>query len=81
MTAVYDTVIEARPHTFGWLRRSEMDKMVHASAHYYEAWERPDGFIVKVRRQQPEIPLGNFLMFRHKGKPATLVWPKDAVQV
>jgi hypothetical protein len=45
ITPLYDQIIEARPHSFGWLRRSEFDEASSSPGQqrdYYEAWERPD---------------------------------------
>jgi hypothetical protein len=45
-------IVGARPHTLGWLRRSEFDDL--AGGWYFEAWERPDGGIVKIRRSDAQ---------------------------
>jgi hypothetical protein len=37
-------IVFGPPHTFGWLRRSELD------AHGWENWERPDGSQVRLPR-------------------------------
>ena len=81
---LYDEIIEARPHSFGWLRRSEFDESSSSPGQqeeYYEAWERPDGRIVKLSRAVFDQPLSVFLFVRIKGEPAVMVWPKGTRQI
>jgi hypothetical protein len=84
ITPLYDQIIEARPHSFGWLRRSEFDEASSSPGQqrdYYEAWERPDGRIVKLPRAAFDQPLSLFLFVRRHGEPAVMVWPKGAKQI
>jgi hypothetical protein len=79
---LYGEIIEARPHNFGWLRRSEFDEASPGrQQEYYEAWERPDGRIVKLLRAVFDQPLWVFLFVRNQGEPAVMVWPKGTRQI
>ncbi|HEY7298216.1 MAG TPA: hypothetical protein VH684_09810 [Xanthobacteraceae bacterium] len=83
-TPLYDGIIEARPHSFGWLRRSEFDEASSPPdqrQEYYEAWERPDGKIVKLPRAVLDEPLSLFLFVRRQREPAVMVCPQGARQI
>jgi hypothetical protein len=54
-----------KPHTFGWLRRSECDGMAGGS--FFEAWERPDGLIVRIPRQEHAKPIEKIIAVRKRG--------------
>jgi hypothetical protein len=58
-------IVVAKPHTFGWLRRSECDRIVGAS--YFEAWERPDGGNVRIPRQEHDKPIEMLIAVRKRG--------------
>ena len=56
-------IVVGKPHTFGWLRRSEYDSIVGAS---FEAWERPDGGIVRIPRQEHDKPIEMLIAVRKR---------------
>ena len=58
------SIVVGKPHTFGWLRRSEYDRIVGAS--YFEAWERPDGGIVRIPRQEHDKPIETLIAVRKR---------------
>ena len=58
-------IVAGKPHTFGWLRRSERDGVIGGS--YFEAWERPDGLIVKIPRQEHGKPIEKIIAVRKRG--------------
>jgi hypothetical protein len=66
-----------RPHTFGWLRCSENDAIVSGS--YFEAWERPDGGVVMIPRQQHEKPIEMIIALRKDGS-VFVISPKGTAQ-
>jgi hypothetical protein len=66
-------IVGAMPHTFGWLRRSEFDDL--PGDWYFEAWERPDGEIVKIPRCDAQ-PVTTIIAVRERGAPAVVVWPR-----
>ena len=57
-------IVVGKPHTFGWLRRSEYDSIVGAS--YFEAWERPDGGIVRIPRQKHDEQIKMIVAVRRR---------------
>jgi hypothetical protein len=57
--------VVARPHTFGWLRRSACDRIVGAV--FFEAWERPDGGIVRIPRQERDKPIEMIVVVYKRG--------------
>ena len=57
-------IVVGKPHTFGWLRRSEYDSIVGGS--YFEAWERSDGGIVRIPRQEHEKPIEMLIAVRKR---------------
>ena len=57
-------IVVGKPHKFGWLRRSEYDSIVGAS--YFEAWERPDGGIVRIPRQEHDKPIETLIAVRKR---------------
>jgi hypothetical protein len=71
-------IVGARPHTFGWLRRSEFDDL--AGGWYFEAWERPDGGIVKIPRPDGR-PVTTIIAVHGRSSPAVVVWPRGTVQI
>jgi hypothetical protein len=71
-------IVGARPHTLGWLRRSEFDDLV--DDWYFEAWERPDGGIVKIPRSDAQ-PVTTIIAVCERGSPAVVVWPRGTVQI
>jgi len=71
-------IIGAMPHTFGWLRCSEFDDW--AGGCYFEAWERPDGGIVKIPRSDAQ-PVTTIVAVRERGAPVVVVWPRGTLQI
>jgi hypothetical protein len=71
-------IVGARPHTFGWLRCSELDDW--AGGCYFEAWERPDGGMVKIPRSDAQ-PVAAIVAVRERGSPAVVVWPRGTLQI
>jgi hypothetical protein len=66
-----------RPHTFGWLRRSEDDRIVSGS--YFEAWERPDGGMLIIPRQEYDRPVERIVALR-RGDFMLVISPKGTAQ-
>jgi hypothetical protein len=56
--------VVGRPHTFGWLRCTEYDRVV--GGFYFEAWERPDGGIVRMPRQKHDKPIERIVALRKR---------------
>jgi hypothetical protein len=71
-------IVGALPHTFGWLRCSHFDDLVGDC--YLEAWERPDGGIVKIPRSDAQ-PVTTIVAVRERGSPAVVVWPRGTLQI
>ena len=69
--------VVGRPHTFGWLRRIECDRIVGGS--YFEAWERPDGGMIIIPRQEYNKPIKTIIAVR-KLDSVLVIWPKGATQ-
>ena len=69
--------VVGRPHTFGWLRRIECDRIVGGS--YFEAWERPDGGMIIIPRQECNKPIKTIVVVR-KFDSVLVIWPKGATQ-
>jgi hypothetical protein len=55
--------IVGRPHTFGWLRRVECDNVTGGS--YFEAWELPEGEILRIPRQEHNKPIKAIFVVRN----------------
>jgi hypothetical protein len=90
------TIVVAQPHTFGWLRRSERDRI--AGSCYFEAWERPDGGIVRIPRQKHDEQIKMIVAVRRRDSvfvvlptgtaqaaspsrfPLAARWPRPAVR-
>jgi hypothetical protein len=53
-----------RPHTFGWLRRIECDSLIGGS--YFEAWEPPEGGILRIPRQEYNKPINTIVAVRER---------------
>ena len=70
-------IVVEKPHTFGWLRRSECDRVVGAC--YFEAWERPDGEIVKIPRQKHDKPVEMIIAVR-KRSSVFVISPRGTAQ-
>ena len=62
-------IVVGKPHKFGWLRRSEYDSIVGAS--YFEAWERPDGGIVRIPGQGHDKPIEMLIAVRKRSPRGT----------
>jgi hypothetical protein len=69
--------VVGRPHTFGWLRRTECDRIVGGS--YFEAWERPDGGMMIIPRQEYNKPIKTIVAVR-KPDSVLVIWPKGTKQ-
>jgi hypothetical protein len=70
-------IVVGKPHTFGWLRRSECDRVIGCS--YFEAWERPDGLIVKIPRQEQGKPIEKIIAVRKRGS-VLVISPRGTAQ-
>ena len=70
-------IVVGKPHTFGWLRRSECDRVIGGS--YFEVWERPDGLIVKIPRQEHGKPIEKIIAVRKRGS-VLVISPKGTAQ-
>jgi hypothetical protein len=66
-----------RPHTFGWLRRSEDDRIIGGS--YFEAWEMPDGRMMALPRREPTKPIEAIVALRQGGS-ILVISPKGMAQ-
>ena len=71
------SIVVGKPHTFGWLRRSKYDRIVGAS--YFEAWERPDGGIVRIPRQNHDKPVEKIIAVRKRGS-VFVISPRGTAQ-
>jgi hypothetical protein len=71
------SIVVGRPHTFGWLRRSECDRIVGGS--YFEAWEQPEGGVVRIPRQEHNKPIETIIAAR-KPNSVLVISPKGATQ-
>jgi hypothetical protein len=69
--------VAGRPHTFGWLRRSECDRIIGGS--YFEAWERPDGGMMIIPRQGYNKPIKAIIAVRNPDS-VLVIWPKGTTQ-
>ena len=80
MSAVKKLVRAAvgRPHTFGWLRRSEDDRIIGGS--YFEAWERPSGRMMIIPRQEHNRPIERIVALR-RGDSILVISPRRTVDV
>ena len=70
-------LVVGKPHTFGWLRRSECDRKNGVS--YFEAWERPDGGIVRIPRQNHDKPVEKIIAVRKRGS-VFVISPRGTAQ-
>ena len=70
-------IVVDKPHTFGWLRRSECDGMAGGS--FFEAWERPDGLIVRIPRQEHAKPIEKIIAVRKRGS-VLVISPRGTAQ-
>ena len=66
-----------RPHTFGWLRSRKDDSIIGGS--YFEAWERPDGGMMMIPRQELSRPVERIVALR-KGDCILVISPKGTAQ-
>jgi hypothetical protein len=57
-------IVVGKPHTFGWLRCIECDSIISGS--YFEGWERPDGGIVRIPRQEHDKPIKTIVAVRKR---------------
>jgi hypothetical protein len=64
-------------HRFGWLRRSECDTIIGAVC--FEAWERPNGGIVRIPRQERDKPIEMIVAVRKRGA-VFVISPKGTAQ-
>jgi len=76
---------EGAPHSFGWLRQSDLDASISVGCQidltYFEAWERPDGRFVMIARPIFSQPIQTILVAKTINEPAVVVWPKGAIQI